>query len=85
MPEGPELHIAARFINRVCKDRAFSGAVWKSEVSTKNPDVPWDEAAYNIFATSRGKEIQLHLTSQPPKKGKAPGTSKQCKNLWCKC
>ena len=64
MPEGPELNIAARFVNKICSDRVFSGAVSKSEVSTKNPDVPWDEEDYKISATSRGKEVKLFLTTQ---------------------
>lgn len=60
MPEGPELHIAGRFVNQICSGRIFSGKVMKSEVS-KNPDVEWDEPAYTISATSRGKEVKLHL------------------------
>ena len=63
MPEGPELHIAARFVNQICNNRTFSGAVIKSEVSTKNPDVAWNEQCYQISATSRGKEVKLMLTT----------------------
>ena len=61
MPEGPELHIAARFVNQICRGKIFSGKVMKSEVSTKNPDVPWNEPAYTVSATSKGKEVKLHL------------------------
>ena len=38
----------------------------KSAVSTKNPDVNWNEDAYSISATSRGKEIKLTLTALNP-------------------
>ncbi|CAH1796533.1 unnamed protein product [Owenia fusiformis] len=76
MPEGPELHMASRFVNHVCSDRMFSGAIFKSEVSHKNPEIPWNEKSYTISATSRGKEVKLTLhtmdnkttkTSKPPK------------------
>ncbi|MBN3314090.1 NEIL1 Endonuclease, partial [Atractosteus spatula] len=61
MPEGPELHMASQFVNRVCGGVVFSGAVEKSEVS-KNPEVPFACAAYRISAISRGKEVRLTLT-----------------------
>ncbi|MBN3307859.1 endonuclease 8-like 1 [Amia ocellicauda] len=61
MPEGPELHMASRYVNRVCAGVVFSGAVEKSEVS-KNPEVPFASEAYRISATSRGKEMRLTLT-----------------------
>ncbi len=64
MPEGPELHCAAKFVNVVCQNRVFRGQVVKSIVS-KNPDVPWAEPAYKVCATARGKEIKLTLTSIP--------------------
>ncbi|XP_005994967.1 endonuclease 8-like 1 isoform X2 [Latimeria chalumnae] len=61
MPEGPELHLASRYINRVCRGVVFSGRVEKSEVS-KNPEVPFQSEAYLISAASRGKELKLTLT-----------------------
>ena len=56
----------------------------KSAVSTKNPDVEWDEEAYFISATSRGKEIRLTLTAVDPggaKKGKKDKTLSKKKQL----
>nr|QOW94365.1 nei-like DNA glycosylase 1 [Alvinella pompejana] len=61
MPEGPELFIASRFVNAICKGRYFSGIVKKSDVS-KCPSVMWDSDLYTIAAASRGKEIKLTLT-----------------------
>lgn len=61
MPEGPELHLASLFVNKVCDGLVFTGAVRKSEVS-KSPDVPFTCEAYRITATSRGKEVKLTLT-----------------------
>lgn len=61
MPEGPELHLASLYVNQVCEGVVFSGTVRKSEVS-KNSEVPFTCEAYNITATSRGKEVKLTLT-----------------------
>ncbi|XP_047453153.1 endonuclease 8-like 1 [Mugil cephalus] len=61
MPEGPELHLASLFVNKMCEGVVFTGPVRKSEVS-KNPDVPFTCDAYIITATSRGKEVKLTLT-----------------------
>uniref|UniRef100_UPI003AB1094E endonuclease 8-like 1 n=1 Tax=Centroberyx gerrardi TaxID=166262 RepID=UPI003AB1094E len=61
MPEGPELHLASLFVNRMCDGVVFTGAVRKSEVS-KSPDVPFTCEAYRITAASRGKEVKLTLT-----------------------
>ncbi|KAM9854909.1 endonuclease 8-like 1 [Aulostomus maculatus] len=61
MPEGPELHLASLFVNKMCDGVVFTGAVRKSEVS-KSPDVPFTCEAYRITATSRGKEVKLTLT-----------------------
>ncbi|KAM9807854.1 endonuclease 8-like 1 [Neosynchiropus ocellatus] len=61
MPEGPELHLASLYVNRMCHGVVFAGAVIKSEVS-KSPDVPFTCPAYRISATSRGKEVKLTLT-----------------------
>ena len=63
MPEGPELHVIGKFINEVSDGRIYTGTVIKSAVSTKNPDIDWDEASYTISATSRGKEVMVTLTS----------------------
>lgn len=68
MPEGPELHMASIYVNKMCSGVIFTGAVAKSEVS-KNPDVPFTCEAYRIAATSRGKEVKLTLT---PVKSDAP-------------
>lgn len=62
MPEGPELHIAARFINSVAKKYTFGGPIEKSEVSTKNPSVAWSAEEYRIEAETRGKELKVFLT-----------------------
>ena len=35
MPEGPELHLAARLVTEVSKGVTFGGAIVKSAVSTK--------------------------------------------------
>lgn len=61
MPEGPELHLASLFVNRMCEGVVFTGAVEKSEVN-KNPEVPFFCDAYCIKAQSRGKEVRLTLT-----------------------
>ncbi|XP_078286077.1 endonuclease 8-like 1 isoform X3 [Rhinoraja longicauda] len=61
MPEGPELHMASRFVNRVCCGLVFSGSVEKSAVS-KNSEVPFQCDAYIITAASRGKEVKLTLS-----------------------
>ncbi|KAK7121330.1 hypothetical protein R3I93_022427 [Phoxinus phoxinus] len=61
MPEGPELHLASLFVNRMCEGLVFTGAVEKSEVN-KNPEVPFCCDAYIIKAQSRGKEVILTLT-----------------------
>ncbi|XP_026859116.2 endonuclease 8-like 1 isoform X3 [Electrophorus electricus] len=70
MPEGPELHLASLFVNRVCADVVFTGAVEKSEIS-KGPVVPFASDAYCISAVSRGKEVKLTLTSVTKSKAKA--------------
>jgi len=59
MPEGPELHLAGRFINHVCKGRVF-GRIFKSEIS-KCPPVTTDFPEFTILASSRGKELKLTL------------------------
>ncbi|XP_019731556.1 endonuclease 8-like 1 isoform X2 [Hippocampus comes] len=61
MPEGPELHLASLFVNKMCEGVLFSGPVRKSEVS-KSPDVAFACEAYRISAASRGKEVKLTLT-----------------------
>ncbi|KAG9281019.1 endonuclease 8-like 1 [Astyanax mexicanus] len=61
MPEGPDLHLAGLFVNRVCTGVVFTGAVIKSEVS-KGPQIPFACDAYLISAVSRGKEVRLTLT-----------------------
>lgn len=61
MPEGPELHLASLYVNRMCEGLVFSGAVEKSEVS-KRVEVPFSCDAYRVSAFSRGKEVRLTLT-----------------------
>ncbi|CAB1446758.1 unnamed protein product [Pleuronectes platessa] len=73
MPEGPELHLASLYVNKMCNGVVFTGAVRKSEVS-KSPEVPFTCEAYRITATSRGKEVKLTLT---PVKSEAPEQSAQ--------
>ncbi|XP_076058242.1 endonuclease 8-like 1 isoform X2 [Oratosquilla oratoria] len=60
MPEGPELYLAAQFINAISKNVLFGGKVVKSEVS-KNPNVDWNEDVYHLRAQSRGKELMVIL------------------------
>ncbi|XP_034443383.1 endonuclease 8-like 1 isoform X1 [Hippoglossus hippoglossus] len=71
MPEGPELHLASLYVNKMCNGVVFTGAVRKSEVS-KSPEVPFTCEGYRITAASRGKEVKLTLTpvkSDHPKQG----------------
>ncbi|CAL4140750.1 unnamed protein product, partial [Meganyctiphanes norvegica] len=63
MPEGPEIYLASAFINQISKNRLYGGQVIKSEVSTKNPDIEWEEPIYRISALSRGKELKVELSS----------------------
>ncbi|XP_041651824.1 endonuclease 8-like 1 isoform X1 [Cheilinus undulatus] len=79
MPEGPELHLASLYVNKMCEGVVFTGAVRKSEVS-KSPDVPFNCDAYRITATSRGKEVKLTLTpikSDEPKQKLKAGLADQ--------
>lgn len=76
MPEGPELHLASRYVNKMCEGLVFSGAVEKSEVN-KNPEVPFCCDAYCIKAQSRGKEVILTLT---PMKNDDDGKRKAAKH-----
>uniref|UniRef100_F7FP81 Formamidopyrimidine-DNA glycosylase catalytic domain-containing protein n=2 Tax=Ornithorhynchus anatinus TaxID=9258 RepID=F7FP81_ORNAN len=69
MPEGPELYLASRYVNEVCRGLVFAGAVEKSSVS-RNPEVPFCSDSYHISAVSRGKEVKLTLT---PLTGTEPG------------
>lgn len=70
MPEGPELHLASRFVNQACRGLVFCGHVEKSPVS-RNPEVPFESSAYYISASARGKELRLTLSplpgAQPPR------------------
>ncbi|KAM9352656.1 endonuclease 8-like 1 [Symphorus nematophorus] len=79
MPEGPELHLASLYVNKMCNGVVFTGPVIKSEVS-KSPDVPFTCEAYRITATSRGKEVKLTLTpikSDDPKPRAKAGQADQ--------
>ncbi|XP_054572651.1 endonuclease 8-like 1 isoform X5 [Eptesicus fuscus] len=70
MPEGPELHLASRFVNEACRGLVFGGCVEKSPIS-RNPEVPFESSAYCISASARGKELRLTLSplpgAQPPR------------------
>lgn len=66
MPEGPELHLASLYVNKVCDGLRFGGGVEKSAVS-KNSEVPFSCPEYTISAVSRGKEVKVILT--PAAKG----------------
>jgi len=70
MPEGPEIHIAARFINQVSAKHKFGGPIVKSEVSTKNPDVNFLAKHYKIHAEARGKELKVFLEDVEQPKNK---------------
>jgi len=61
MPEGPEIHMAAKFINQVAKSHQFGGQIVKSEVSTKNPEVSFSSKHYSLNATAKGKELKVFL------------------------
>lgn len=67
MPEGPEIHTAARFINKVSAVHSFTGKVVKSEVSVKNPDVDFEALSYTISAEARGKELKVYLEDKKKK------------------
>jgi len=60
MPEGPELHLAAELVKSVGLRHTFEGAIVKSEVSNKNPEVTWNcKGTYNITGLARGKEMKV--------------------------
>ena len=67
MPEGPELRLAAQFVNSVGSRYTFGGAVIKSDLATKHQEVDFKATAYHVSAQSRGKEIKVFL--QPEGKG----------------
>jgi endonuclease VIII-like 1 len=62
MPEGPEIHQAAFFINQCADKYQFGGPIVKSAVSIKNPDIGWTAKSYSLRAEARGKELKVHLT-----------------------
>ena len=76
MPEGPELHLASRFINKVCHGRLF-GKINKSEIS-KNPMLKVPFSNFSISALSRGKELKLVLTNAV--KGESKGSPAHTEN-----
>lgn len=65
MPECPELHLAARFINGACGGLVFAGGVERSAVG-RGPEVPFRSEAYRISAIARGKELRLTLSALDP-------------------
>lgn len=76
MPEGPELHLASLYVNKMCDGVLFAGPVIKSEVS-KSPDVAFTCETYRITATSRGKEVKLTLTPMKSDEPKPRATAGQ--------
>lgn len=70
MPEGPELCLAARFVTKIGSKHVFGGAIEKSEVSTKNPDVPFQARQYKIWSESRGKEMKVFVEDTKKKGNK---------------
>ena len=64
MPEGPELRLAANFINHVASKHLFSGKVVKSDLATKLCEVPFESETYSLKAESRGKELKVYLDPQ---------------------
>jgi len=68
MPEGPEIHMAKRFINQVANRHKFGGKIVKSDVSTKNPEVEFEASLYKIHAEARGKELKVFLSDSSAKK-----------------
>lgn len=83
MPEGPELHLASRFINNVCRGRVF-GKIFKSDIS-KNPTVQPPAERYIISSSSRGKEIKLTLTEVLNNQKDGKGESKLLLTAKPKC
>ncbi len=61
MPEGPELRLAANFVNGVSANHLFTGKVVRSEVATKLPEVPFEAETFRLSAESRGKELKVYL------------------------
>jgi len=64
MPEGPELRLAANFINKVASQHLFTGKVVKSDLATKLVEVPFEAEIYSLQAESRGKELKVYLDPQ---------------------
>ncbi|XP_071511060.1 endonuclease 8-like 1 [Diadema antillarum] len=76
MPEGPELHLASKFVTANCAGRIFGGKIVKNPVH-KSYDVEFDSSAYSIGAVSRGKEMMLILTDDASKNGASSKTDKK--------
>ena len=68
----------------VSAGRIYAGKIVKSAVSTKCPDVIWNEDAYCISATSRGKEIRLTLAAINPEELHNDGKDDLSNNLTTK-
>jgi len=64
MPEGPELRLAANFINKVASQHLFTGKVVKSDLATKLCEVPFEAETFSLQAESRGKELKVYLDPQ---------------------
>ena len=61
MPEGPELRLAANFVNKIASSNVFGGSIVKGEKATKLADVPFSSPEYTVEAESRGKELKLYI------------------------
>lgn len=79
MPEGPELHLASEYVNRVCHGVIFSGQIVKSDVS-KNPSITFAAPFCSIVSKSRGKELLLTLmeVNCDDNKTNQPQVKKEC-------
>ena len=57
MPEGPELRLAANFINKIASQHLFSGKVIKSDLATKLTEVPFEVRSSLVM----GKSLTIYL------------------------
>ena len=53
MPEGPELRLAANFVNNVASKYLFTGKVIKSDLATKLVEVPFEVSQPYSICTYR--------------------------------
>ena len=65
MPEGPELRLAANFINKVASQHLFSGKVIKSDLATKLTEVPFEVRPNMLEFLTCTFEQATFLANQP--------------------